>query len=507
MSALGFQEVTSSNVAQTQSNESDPSPPAPGKYHLPVLLFTAALFIALALRVGLAVRYENMDWPDEVFQTREPAHHLAYRNWAVTWEFRRGARSWVFPAFLSAVMRLSGWMGPGSEGYLLGIKIVLSLLSLPAVGCAILWAHRAGGRPAAIIAACLCIFWHELIYYAPKALSEVVAADFLLPGLYLGVFGAKNSKANNVRLALAGLCCGFAVALRMQLAPAVVLAAVYFCANRWKEKLPFVAAGLSFPVIVFGLVDWAIWSYPFQSYIENFRFNAATFHDSPFGTAPVYWYLIQLPIHFGMLAFLAIIGRRRGAILVWVISALLISHSFVSHKEYRFLNPILLPILILAALGLAELCDIVAGSLRRRYTKPVLVTISCLYCVALSAFMGRRDPRWESASGPLTAFRDLSRDPSVCGAAIVQDNLFSYGGYTYLHQNIRIYVIPRTEQAHELERGFNVMVTPATLPHRFGNFELAKCQGGVCTYRRAGQCEPDKVSKYEINNVLKGGVQ
>lgn len=395
-------------------------------------------------------------------------------------------------------------MGPGSEGYLLGVKIVLSLLSLPAVGFAILWAYRAGRWPAAIIAACLCAFWYELIYYAPKALNEVVAADFLLPGLYLGVFEAKNRKANNVRLALAGLCCGFAVALRMQLAPVVVLAAAYFCANRCKEKLPFVAAGLLFPVIVFGLVDWATWSYPFQSYIENFRFNATFFRENPFGTAPVYWYLVQLPVHFGILAFLAVIGWQRSPILGWVILALLIPHSLAPHKEYRFLNPILSLILILAALGLVEICNILAGWLRGRYVKPVLVTISCVYCVASSVFMGQCDPRWESASGPLIAFRDLSHDPSVCGVAIVQDDLFLYGGYTYLHQTIPIYVIPRTEQVQDMERGFNVMVTPAVLPYQFGNFELLKCQGGICTYRRAGQCEPNKGSKYEINNVLKG---
>jgi GPI mannosyltransferase 3 len=505
MSAPEIQENISSSVAR--SGQSKPSLPASGKYRLPVLLFTAVLLIALALRVGMAIGYENMDWPDEVFQTREAAHHLVYQNWAITWEFRRGARSWVFPAFLSVVMRLSNWIGPesaGSEGYLLGIKIVLSLLSLSATGFVILWAYRAGGWPAAIIAACLGAFWYELIYYAPKALNEVVAGHCLLPGLYLGAFEAKNGKANNVRLALAGLCFGLAVALRMQLAPVVVLAAAYLCASRWKEKLPFVVAGLLFPVIVFGLVDWVTWSYPFQSYIENFRFNAIFFREHPSGTTPVYWYLIQLPVHFGPIAFLAIIGWRRSPILGWVILALLIPHSLVPHKEYRFLYPILSFVLILAALGLAELCNTLAGWLRWRYTKPALVAISCLYCVILSISIGYRDLRWKSASGPLIAFRNLSHDLSVCGVAIVQDDWFYYGGYTYLHRDVPVYVIPRTELVRDMERNFNAMVTPARLPYRFGNFELLKCQGGVCTYRRAGQCEPNKESKYEITNVLKG---
>lgn len=224
------------------------------------------LLVALLLRVGIATRFPSIDYPDETFQTREPAHHIAYGNWVVTWEYRRGVRSWVFPAFLAAVMRATAWMGDGSEGYLLGIAIVLSALSLPTIWSGILWSYRVSGCLAAVLTGCICVFWYELIYYDPRALSEVVAGHLLLPGLYLGAFDGEVSSQRK-RLFTAGLLCGLAGALRFHLAPAIFLATVYFCKRNWRERLPAVLLGVCTPILIFGFVDAVTWSYPFHSYV------------------------------------------------------------------------------------------------------------------------------------------------------------------------------------------------------------------------------------------------
>ena len=113
-----------------------------------------------------------MDHPDEIFQTQEPAHRLAYGYGVVAWEWRQGARSWVFPAFLAGVMRTTDWMGSGSQGYQWGMAIVLSLISLTTVWFGFAWAKRASGTEAAIIAAGACATWYELVYFAPKTLDR-----------------------------------------------------------------------------------------------------------------------------------------------------------------------------------------------------------------------------------------------------------------------------------------------------------------------------------------------
>ena len=112
----------------------------------PAWLLVLFFLIALALRVGVAIRLPSIEWPDEIVETLEPAHHLAYGYGIVTWEFRRGIRSWVFPAFLAGVMRATDWMGPGSIGYIRAITIVLSLLSLTTVWFGYAWGKRAGGE-------------------------------------------------------------------------------------------------------------------------------------------------------------------------------------------------------------------------------------------------------------------------------------------------------------------------------------------------------------------------
>ena len=94
-------------------------------------------------------------------------------------------------SFLAGIMRASTWLGSGSSGYLLAITIVLSLISLTAVWFGYAWAKRASGTPAAIVAAVACSFYFGLVYFAPKALTEVVAAHVMLPGLYFGVYGER----------------------------------------------------------------------------------------------------------------------------------------------------------------------------------------------------------------------------------------------------------------------------------------------------------------------------
>ena len=149
------------------------------------LLLLAFLLLGFFLRAGAALRFPTQFHADEIFQSQEPAHRLAYGYGVVTWEWRRGVRSWVYPAFLAGVMRATAWMGPGSEGYERGIVIVLSLMSLTTIWFGFAWAKRAGGIEAALIAAGACACWYELVYFGPKTLSEPVATSALLPGLYL----------------------------------------------------------------------------------------------------------------------------------------------------------------------------------------------------------------------------------------------------------------------------------------------------------------------------------
>ncbi|HEV2447985.1 MAG TPA: mannosyltransferase, partial [Candidatus Sulfopaludibacter sp.] len=192
------------------------------KPHVTAVLLCACFAAAFLLRMGMA-RSPGIVYPDEIFQTLEPAHRLAFGYGVVTWEWRDGIRSWVFPAFLASIMRAADFVGCN---YLTAIRATLSLLSLSVVWFAYAWAKRASGVAAAAVAAGAAATWYELAIFAPRAFSEVIATDFLLPGLYLGMYGDRLEEKK--RMFLAGLCCGLAMSLRVQLAPAAAVAALYF---------------------------------------------------------------------------------------------------------------------------------------------------------------------------------------------------------------------------------------------------------------------------------------
>ncbi|MGH9580752.1 MAG: hypothetical protein ACRD2R_07155, partial [Terriglobales bacterium] len=56
------------------------------------LALVGILGAAFALRLGAAQSFPNMLWPDEIYQTLEPAHRLAFGPGIIPWEFREGTR-------------------------------------------------------------------------------------------------------------------------------------------------------------------------------------------------------------------------------------------------------------------------------------------------------------------------------------------------------------------------------------------------------------------------------
>ncbi|MGA8594764.1 MAG: hypothetical protein WB676_08470 [Bryobacteraceae bacterium] len=397
-------------------------------------------------------------------------------------------------------MRLSDWIAPGSRGYLLGIEIFLSLLSLLTVIFGALFAYRAGGGPTAVIAGFGCAFWYELVYYAPKALAEVVAGNLLLPALYLGAYSDEGGRVNRRRLAGACLLCGTVASLRVQAAPVVLVAIAWFCWKRWRDTVPVALVCVVLPVLVFGVVDAFTWSYPFQSFILNIRLNASGV-ASRFGTEPIYWYGVQLVRHFGLLLPIALLGIARLPFLGWIALAFLIPHSLIGHKEYRFLTPILAIVVILAAIGLAQLCEWVNHKLSRPRTTAFVSAAGCAVLALLSIQMAWLFPRWRYGSAGNLLLRDLSADESLCGLGVVEDPWYEEAQYTYLHRNVPIYLIPRKADLPQAQQSFNVMLSSAKLDASASGFEPIQCVDKTCLYRRPGGCASNP--QFEINNFLK----
>src|SRR5262245_40048182 len=245
---------------------------------------------AFLFHLAVIRRTPNLAWPDEVFQTLEQGHRLAFGYGMIPWEYRDGVRSWFLPGLLGAVMRATAFLGSGPRGYLLGVDVFLALASLSPVATTMAWARRAGLRPV-WLAGAACAVWFELVYFSGKALTEVFAAYALAPALLLSDLSRRSGERRHALWA--GALWGLAVGLRFHLAPAALVGFVWIARRdlkRWAQLL----AGGGAVILVFGLVDWVSWSYPFQSFFLNFWTNMVKGKAQFFGESPALEYVASL---------------------------------------------------------------------------------------------------------------------------------------------------------------------------------------------------------------------
>ncbi|MGA2572359.1 MAG: hypothetical protein ABSF23_17775 [Terracidiphilus sp.] len=466
-----------------------------------ILAWVALLGSALALRLALALGSPNIFFPDEIFQTLEPAHRLVYGYGVIPWEWRLGIRSWVLPTFLAGVMRATAWMGSGSAGYLLGTTIVLASISLTTVWFGYAWAKRASGTPAAVVAALACSFYFGLVYFAPKALTEVVAAHVLLPGLYFGVYGQRLGERR--RLFLAGLFCALAACLRIQLLPAVVFAFLYFCHPRWRKRIPALAAGAAAPVLLFGAADWIAWTYPWQSFIGYYRANVISGPGRELTLVqPWYWYLLILVVLIGPAILLLIHGCRRSPFLAIFCAVVVAAHSVIAHKEVRFIYPILAPAIVLAAMGAVDLLAEIARGMRFLANPRWVVSLSIAFFLASSVLLSALCADWYKTSWGVGAFDRLGHEPGLCGVGIYDRIWWESGGYTHLHRDVPILQLDNAAELTQMAPHFNALIAPMDAPGIPAGFARSQCWKGVCLLERPGACTAPPADEV-LNEYLK----
>ena len=455
---------------------------------------------AFALRLGSTLCWVNVNWPDEIFQTLEQAHRLVFGYGIVPWEFRDGTRSWLVPGALAGIMQLSRWLGAESS-FRAWISVTLCALSCVPLFAIFAFARRRYGSAAALTALCLVAGWFELVYFSGKALTEVIAGHLLLWALFVEPLR---------RPAWWALLLGAVCALRVQLVPAV-LVAMLWPAWRARPRQRFImAAAWLAPLVFAGALDAVTWSYPFQSYIESVRVNVFEGKSRHYGVASADAYLrSELEVlSWGAwpLWTLALWGARKALPAACCTLTIVIAHSLIAHKEYRFMFPALAIIVALAAIGVADVFR--RNRVLALTAVAILATVSVArgsaYSTAQTTLGIKLYPPgslWSNNRGPLLAFERFGRDRQVCGVGLVKIPWHGTGGYSYLHRNLQIILMRRVEELPGRTRRVNALVTPPGLPEHLGAFERVQCWQGGCAYRRPGDCVP--LRNYTVNEVLR----
>ena len=401
-------------------------------------VLVAILAGAFLLRMLVAWLMPNMIWPDEIFQTLEQAHRVVFGTGVIPWEFREGTRSWLLPGLLAIVMKGSSLVTPSVTAYLTACSATLSLISLAPVWAAFRAAFDRFGLRAAIVAAGTSALWFELIYFAPKAMNEVVAAHCLVAGIVIGEICAKrgeDARRGHV-IAFAALL-ALATMLRIQLAIAafVCFAFVFF---KLPRRARWMSLGAALAVVIAaGLLDAITWSYPFQSYIENIRVNVLQGKSAQYGTAPwsayftVYADIWGIPGTVVVLA-LAGLGARRAPMVAVCAAAVLLAHIPIAHKEYRFAYPAMVLVVLLAGLGAAWIVTRVEATRTKRLAN--LTAAGLLACwlalslngadrfheskTRLAVSLGTPQSHWETRRGGLLVMKELGESSDVCGVGL-----------------------------------------------------------------------------------------
>jgi phosphatidylinositol glycan class B len=200
-------------------------------------------------------------------------------------------------------------------------------------------------------------------------------------------------------------------------------------------------------VVGFGLADAITWPYPFYSYI-NYVWADITEAGHNFGALPWYWYLEMLCAHLGPIAFLVLMGLRRSPFLGWVALIILLPHNYFPHKEVRFLYPLMPLAITLAALGVMEVAPAFNTRRKSPLSSRAIVVGGLVFCM-LSSCLLIRQFNWSRDSGGLVIFDHLSHDSTLCGLGLYRTHWADTGGYTHLHRNVPIVLVPQASQLEE----------------------------------------------------------
>lgn len=372
---------------------------------------TNVVFAILLVRILSVFLVQTWYVPDEYWQSTEVAHKQVFGYGANTWEWKYGIRSYLYPSLISIIyfaLKFTGLDYPEALIYL--PRLFQSLLSAAADYHFYKWT---GGRKWALFLILISWFW---FYTSGRTLLQTMETVLVTIGLSVFPFKtgklAYYEKENNLWVWLAVI----SVFLRPSSAPIWIVLAIYntLTTNQGRLQL-FLRTYLPIGLMAGGSLV-ALDTYLYGRFIvtpwEFFRFNVLYDIASFYGQHPWHWYLTQgLPAILGinllpvLWAIYNILHRpkehRIGMVLLTAASLHIALYSFIPHKEFRFVLP-LLPIFLYLAQDV-----IVPWSRKAKRWQ--------LYLVAGSIFLGN--------AVPAAYFSTIHQSGTLAVMPILRDNL------------------------------------------------------------------------------------
>lgn len=454
-------------------------------------LVAAALGVGILLRLYFAFTDWGTNWPDEHYQSLEPAHSMAYGYGKLAWEQLYGARNVAFPAILAAIMRASTALGPDDPSFYLGVIRI----ALIAVGVGTAWGVYRLGRAIQLsanlsaLAACVYVLSGPVIYFNHRAITENPSMFLAIVGLSYTV--GSQSRLRDYRIGAAFL--GAAVILRLQcglfcLVPLVLL----LRARKWRElaETSVVLAGMA---MLYGLIDavsWGEWFFSLRQYL-NFNVNASG--SEMFGVSPWYQYLVCLVTAGGPVCVLAVglgaYGAKKSPLPFVLAAGYVLVHSCIAHKELRFILPAWPLLALAAAVGVERLVG------RASCVASGALAVLAVYSATTFRQLSSADIGGAASQGvPFSALGSLGSvnrlillahdQQELCGLLLENVNLSVTAGYSHLHRKVPF----ESEKSQKTtpKNTYNFAITQRRpgpnqeLVETHGDWKLLRLPGGTC---------------------------
>jgi hypothetical protein len=435
-----------------------------------------SLLMGLMLRLVIVFTDDGINWPDEIYQSFEPAHRLVFGHGLVAWEFLEGARTWAVPGFVAVWLWLCKLVGADSPStYIHLVKVVFALLSSFAALGTYRLARAFGARELeAAIASAVWSLCALALYFSARAMSENLSAPLLVWGAAF-LLGDDTTRRDRV---LGASLLGLATLARLQsgvvcLAVVAVLLVPRAAVPLRRRLRPMleVFGVLCIGALVFGLWDAAAWhSLPsakwggfFHSAVVYWRFNIVENRGAGWGTAPWSYFFVTLFHTMPGVAVALVLGvllsARRAWPLLIIIGAFVALHLFVAHKELRFIVPIMPLACALIGVGLSQLPPAPSRLGLALVAVALLVSVATLKSLRMGdigSYPERADSSAWDDFGPVNRLMLVaSRQSDLCGLRIDAAHLAWTGGSTYLHRNAPLYM-----PGYPPQRGvFNYVIT------------------------------------------------
>ena len=440
------------------------------------LPFLAIFALSFFVRIYASTTSIAQIYPDEIFQTLEPAHKLAFGRGITYWEFSVGARSWFLPGILAGVYKTLDFFGVKDPLSInIGIKIFLSIFSSLAVSVLyLIFRNHNLAKKEAFLFTLPVAASYLLSYISARTLTESVSLPFMVFAVYFASNYIENE--HKKELLFAFLAAGIAYMIRFQTCIfSFGLAVALFLTSKKRFQAPLLFGfGFMFMMMLQGILDIFTWGSFFKSLITYLDYNILRGVADNHGVMPWHFYLADIvetmhPITWISAVLMMITGlvnfKKNRQIILFFFPFLFFfaAHSAIGHKEPRFVFACFFVILALSAEFFANLVQ--------RYRKSGAIFLSICLLFSLDAFPHiKYAPLWNHSvtkndnfygndkgkekrfGGVLETEAELGRIKDLKRAYLFGVPTIWSGGYTYFHKNVPIFFASKDSEIKQFMR-------------------------------------------------------